>query len=91
MIELYELRNRTAIYGFGNYRIIRYINMHIKLSSGDIVLQIGLNLHLCPYFVCTSSEGSGETVRMIELYELRNRTAIYDFGTFFYVPTALCV
>ena len=54
--------------------------MHVHLSSGSGVYQFGLN----PYFVYTSSDGSGVTAQMMELYELRNRTAIciYDFGAY---------
>ena len=52
---------------------------------GARVLEFGLNL----YFVYTSSEGSGETARIMELHKLRNRTAIYDFGTYRNMHTAI--
>ena len=67
---MYEIVVPTAT------RVIHYINTHGYLPSGARFLQFGLNIHLCPCFVCTSSEGSGETVKMMELYELRNRTVI---------------
>ena len=40
------------------------LNMHAQLSSGDIYILFGLSLHLIPYFVHASSEGSGETAHM---------------------------
>ena len=35
------------------------LNMYAQLSSGARSLNFGQRLHLCPYIVCESSEGSG--------------------------------
>ena len=37
------------------------LNMCTQLSSRGRCLKFGLSLHLCPFFVCVSSKGSGET------------------------------
>ena len=41
--------------------------MQVQLTSGLEGLNFDLNLHLCPYFVCVSSEGSGKTVHLHKL------------------------
>ena len=37
------------------------------LTSGATYLNLGQSLHLCPYNVCTSCEGYGETVLLYRL------------------------
>ena len=42
-------------------------NMHAQPSSGAKCLIFALTLRLLPYFMCATSEGSGETARMRRL------------------------
>ena len=42
-------------------------NMYLQLSSGPRCMKFGPNLHLRPYIVCVSGEGSDETARMSRL------------------------
>ena len=41
--------------------------MHAQLSSGDIHINLGLGLHLRPYFAYAGREDSGENARMHSL------------------------
>ena len=43
------------------------INANDNVSSEGRGLKFGLNLHLHPYFVCVSSEGSGKSTHMCRL------------------------
>ena len=42
-------------------------NIHAQLSSGDIYLNLGLSLQLCPYFVHASSGGSDEIAQSCQI------------------------
>ena len=43
------------------------MNAHTDVFSGDRGLKFGLSLHLYPYFLYASSEGSGESAHMRRL------------------------
>ena len=36
------------------------LNRHCQLPSGASCLNIGLNIYIYPFYVCTGSEGSGD-------------------------------
>ena len=44
------------------------LNMHAQLSSGARSLNFGLRFYLCPFIVCASREGSGDTVQTPRLH-----------------------
>ena len=41
--------------------MIVILNMYVQLSSGARSLTLGLSFHLCLYFMCAGSEGSGKS------------------------------
>ena len=49
------------------YAQVNHLDTHADLPRGTICLKMSLGLHLHPYFVYASSEGSGESARMRRL------------------------
>ena len=43
------------------------LNVFADVFSLTTCINLGLSLYLCPYFVCASSEGSGNAARMLRL------------------------
>ena len=46
------------------YAQMSLINAYADVSSRDTGLTFGLSLHLCPFFVYVSSEGSGKSAHI---------------------------
>ena len=59
----------ASTYDFGTIAYAQKppLNVYADVFSLTTCLNLGLSLNLCPYFVCASSEGSGNTARMLRL------------------------